>query len=130
MKKYWKAFHDKYMLGAGRFYPLDSNVGAGPHKWWSDNATKLQKLQMVSVVRIAGIPRIPWPSQGSETPVHLLLCILCTLPNHNFPENMIFILKGPASLVGPSGFSKLLSSLENKPEVLISLSLSFKNSVS
>jgi hypothetical protein len=29
---------------------------------------------------------------------------------------MIFILKRPASLVGPSGFSKLLSSLENNLE--------------
>jgi hypothetical protein len=38
------------------------------------------------------------------------------LPNHNFAENMIFILKRPASLAGPSGFSKLLSSVQNNSE--------------
>ncbi len=112
-KKYGKVFDDKYMLGDKRFYPPDSNVGAGPHKSWSDNASE---LHMLSVVRIAGFPQIPWPSQGSESPVHFFLCILCTLPNHNFPENMIFILKTRASLAGPCGFSKLLSSLESNLE--------------
>ncbi len=101
------------MLSDERFYPPHTNVGAGPHKSWRDNALK---LPMLSVVRIAGFPWIPWPSQGLESPVHLFLCMLWMLPNLNFPENMIFILKRPASLVGPSGFSKLLSSLENNLE--------------
>ncbi len=96
------------MLGDEWFYPPDSNVGAGPHRSWSDSASK---LQLLSVVRIAAFPRTPWPSQGSESPVHFFLCTLCTLPNHNFPENMRL-----ASLAGPSGFSKLLSSLENNLE--------------
>jgi hypothetical protein len=47
MKKYWKVF--EYMLSAGGFYPADSNVGAGPHKSWNDNASK---LQMLSIVRM------------------------------------------------------------------------------
>jgi len=90
-------FDDKYMLGDGRFYPLDSNVGAGPHTLWSDNASK---LQMLSVVDITVFPRILWASQGSESPVHFFLCILWMLPNLNFPENMIFILKRAASQSG------------------------------